>query len=98
MDKATEAFKGGFSFRLPLNFYRFYIDSGLQIVLMKKAVLFSARVASSFKKVTPTVKQKLNKAGLVLPRRNSVTVMFKIIKLFVGFILFCSARENCRND
>lgn len=64
---------------------------------MKKAVLFAAHVANSFKKVTPTEK-KLNKAGLVLPRRNSVTVMFKIIKLFVGFILFCSARENCRND
>lgn len=65
---------------------------------MNTPVLFSVHVASSFKKITPAEKQKLNKVGLVLPRINqSATVMFKIT-IFLGLYLILSARENCRND
>lgn len=66
---------------------------GLQSVLTNTPVLFSVHVASSFKKITPAVEQKLNKVGLVLPRINQSPLSYSKLPHFSG-VVFDSVRQG----
>lgn len=88
----TGLLKGG-SLSVAFEFLYICADLGLLKVLMKTAVLFSAHVAKSFKKFTPTVKPKLNMAGYVWCYQEEIIVpqsCSKSTKRFGGLYLILS--------